>query len=82
LLSEEAFNSQNKDIYNSNLFGEDMSQIVGGIINSGHRSGNEVINKACGLNTNKSAFFEKNKEWLDVEIQDYVDTCQKEISHK
>ena len=75
MLSEEAFKSQCGEVYNSNLLGEDQSEIVNCII-----QGDKTLNKlpslvaqARDLNINNSQFYSANKDWIMHEIQKYME---------
>lgn len=87
-MSQEAFKTHCGDLYNSNLFGEDLSQIVQ-TVSRGEKIGQnpqtvmqQTIKKAQIANINNSQFFSKNKEWLVSEIENYLDQNQIEINLK
>ena len=66
-MSEEAFSNQCSEVYNSNLFGEDLSQLVCHISKSGGDVHN-LISKANEASINSCQFFTSNKEWLMHEV--------------
>jgi len=75
LLSEEAFGQKCGDVSNSNLFGEDLSQLVPSIKNPmeclkpAHR---HLMQQATEVNVNSSSFFQANKDWVEHEIESYL----------
>lgn len=87
-MSEEAFKTQCGDLYNSNLFGEDQSQIVQQLAQHKVKSGNSysqinhLVRKGLQSNINNSEFYTENKEWLGNEVEQYLEANQKEIDQR
>ena len=87
-MSEEAFKTQCGDLYNSNLFGEDQSQIVQQLAQRKVKSGNTysqislLVRKGLQSNINNSEFYNENKEWLGNEVEQYLEANQKEIGQR
>jgi hypothetical protein len=87
-MSEEAFKTQCGDLYNSNLFGEDQSQIVQQLAQRKAKSGNTysqislLVRKGLQSNINNSEFYNENKEWLGNEVEQYLEANQKEIDQR
>ena len=79
LMSEEAFKTQCGDLYNSNLFGEDQSQIVQTLAQNKVKSGNTygqmnlLVRKALQSNINSREFYQANREWLGNEVDQYLE---------
>lgn len=76
-MSEEAFQTQCGDLYNSNLFGEDQSALVQQLAQnklpvSTHSKMNQTIRRALQANINSSRFYDGNKDWLEQEVNSYL----------
>jgi len=87
LLSEEAFDSQCGELYNSNLFGEDLSQVVSKIAQAdGHFDQRskvaQILQQANEANVNNSAFFTSNKDWIISEVENYLQMNKAEMEQR
>lgn len=86
-MSEEAFQTQCGDLYNSNLFGEDQSALVQQLAankmpSSTQTKMNQLIKQAHQSNINSSQFYSGNKDWLEQEVATYLETNQNELDQK
>lgn len=79
-MSEQAFSINCSDTFNSNIFGEDQSQIIQMVSKSKNLS--QVIKKAQEANTHSFRFYKENSEWLMGEVNEYIQTNQRELEQK